>query len=140
MVAISINVSRIIAYGVLPGQAVHALVVITGHLDHNQLRPVSRSDAQDLRAGGAGCWHHRVGCRRRVSLVEAAGPEKRCKPTFRLLTTLMTLLLTGVPLLVGGVLLVRGMDAGLYWVAVAVILSFVVRLLNGWVLLIEILR
>ena len=42
--------------------------------------------------------------------------------------------------LVGGVVLVAGNADGLYVVAVGIAVSFVVAVLNGWVLLIEILR
>lgn len=45
-----------------------------------------------------------------------------------------------VPLLVGGILLANGGAAGLDWVAAGFVLSFLVAVVNAWVLLIEILR
>jgi modulator of FtsH protease len=42
--------------------------------------------------------------------------------------------------LIGGLVLVAGNADGLYVVAVGIALSFVVAVLNGWVLLVEILR
>jgi hypothetical protein len=41
---------------------------------------------------------------------------------------------------VGAVMLLAGASDGLYAIAVAIVLSFTVAVLNGWVLLIEILR
>jgi hypothetical protein len=41
---------------------------------------------------------------------------------------------------VGSILLVAGDDAGLYWIGIGIILSFVAALQNAWVLLVEILR
>ena len=140
VVAISINISRIIAYGVLPGQAVHALVVITGTL---AITSFGLLPDQTLRAFGLevlliNIIMSFVGAEHLWSRLQARRID--ASPFSWLLTTLVTLLLTGVPLLVGGVLLMRQVDAGLYWVAVAVIFSFVVTLLNGWVLLVEIWR
>jgi hypothetical protein len=44
------------------------------------------------------------------------------------------------PYLIGGVVLLTGAPAGLYWVAAAVILSLVATFLEAWVLLVEINR
>ena len=46
----------------------------------------------------------------------------------------------GLPLFVGGGLLVAGSEAGLYWVAISIVLSYITTLLNSWVLMVEILR
>jgi hypothetical protein len=48
--------------------------------------------------------------------------------------------ISAIPPIIGGALLVAGNEAGLYWIATGVILSFVATLTNGWVLMIEILR
>jgi hypothetical protein len=45
-----------------------------------------------------------------------------------------------VPFVVAGIALVNGGDAGLYWLVGGVILSFVVGVLDAWVLLVEIHR
>jgi hypothetical protein len=49
-------------------------------------------------------------------------------------------LLPGLALLGGGLSLIAGGGGGLYWVLAATVLSFVVAALNGWVLLVEVLR
>ena len=50
------------------------------------------------------------------------------------------LAISTLPFLAGGILLIAAGDAGLYCIAIGIILGFVATLQNGWVLLIEILR
>lgn len=45
-----------------------------------------------------------------------------------------------IPALVGAVMVTAGLSARLYWVAGAILLSFVYSILQAWVLLVEILR
>jgi modulator of FtsH protease len=45
-----------------------------------------------------------------------------------------------VPFLVGGVLLVAGADAGLWWLVVGIVAVVVSSMVNAWVLLIEVRR
>lgn len=48
--------------------------------------------------------------------------------------------IVGLPLLVGGILLGTGTDWAISLIATGVVLSYVTTLVNGWILLIEILR
>ena len=45
-----------------------------------------------------------------------------------------------VPFLVGGILLIARLEAGLVWLAAGVLIVFIGSVLNAWVLLVEILR
>jgi hypothetical protein len=45
-----------------------------------------------------------------------------------------------LPLIAGGILLMAGSGAGVYWIAAGVILSLVAGIYGAWVLLVEILR
>ena len=45
-----------------------------------------------------------------------------------------------IPMLAGGVLLVLGNPDGIYWISAGIAISFVVGVVNAWVLLVEILR
>jgi hypothetical protein len=45
-----------------------------------------------------------------------------------------------LPFLVGGVLLLAGVDAGLFWNAAGIVLVFIGSVLSAWILLVEILR
>jgi len=47
---------------------------------------------------------------------------------------------SSLPLLICGVSLLLACGGGLYWVVVAIVVSFVAALLDAWVLLIEIQR
>ncbi len=45
-----------------------------------------------------------------------------------------------IPMLIGGVLLMLGNPDGMYWISAGIAISFVVGVVNAWVLLVEILR
>ena len=49
-------------------------------------------------------------------------------------------LITCVPIVIGGFLLASGNPDGLYWIAPGILVAIVVSVINTWVLLIEILR
>jgi hypothetical protein len=49
-------------------------------------------------------------------------------------------LLANLPFCICGVLLMRGSEAGLYWLAPGCIFSLLAGVANAWVLLVEILR
>jgi hypothetical protein len=61
-------------------------------------------------------------------------------PMFWSLYPLVLVVVTALPPLVGGVLLISGDEAGMYWVGAGIIISFLTTLQGGWVLLVEILR
>jgi hypothetical protein len=52
----------------------------------------------------------------------------------------VTVVLPGLAFLGGGCSLIAGGGGGLYWVLAATVAAFVVAALNGWVLLVEVLR
>jgi hypothetical protein len=45
-----------------------------------------------------------------------------------------------LPFIVGGVLLLFGIESGFYWIAAGVIVSFIKAVIDAWVLLVEINR
>jgi hypothetical protein len=45
-----------------------------------------------------------------------------------------------VPFLIGGALLIAGVDSGTYWIAAGILAVFIASVTNTWVLLVEILR
>jgi modulator of FtsH protease len=139
VVAISINIERILKYPSLPGRAWQTLVMVGVALVIASLALLPR---QPLVYFG---WEALVG-----GLVVAATGVLEAIHTLRIrhpedpaawvFIPLATVTVACLPNLIGGWLLIAGNDAGLYWVAVGVILSFLATLQNGWVLLIEILR
>jgi hypothetical protein len=55
-------------------------------------------------------------------------------------TKVVVILMQVAPFLVGGILLLGGVDAGLYWNAAGIVLIFVGSVVSAWILLVEILR
>jgi len=139
VVAISINITRILAYPTLPGRAYNTLVIIAGTLVIASLALLPAQPllyfalevlAIDLLLAASGIAALRAVIRHR----------KSDDPRSWIAVASAGLLASVIPHLVGGLLLVAGNTAGLYWIAIGIILGFVVVLQNGWVLLIEILR
>ncbi len=139
VVAVSINIARIMSFPLLPGRAAETLIIIGGALMVSsfalfpgQPRPLFGGEAVvvGLVVALAGANQFRAALRLR----EAGNPL-----TWMLIPPTMVAL-ASVPQLVGGSLLVAGNESGLYWIATGIILSFVATLQNGWVLLVEILR
>jgi hypothetical protein len=138
VVAISVNLARILSVALLPGRAAEALIVLAGALVVASVALVPRQPLAVLGAEalviGATTLGGAVVIQRRAWRIAGARPE------FKPFTRLLLSLAVSLPILVAGVLLVRGAEAGLYWAAAGVILSLVAGVANAWVLLVEILR
>ena len=67
---------------------------------------------------------------------------RRTQPEFRgtVARNLFLFEVATIPYIIGGTLLVRGDDNGMYWVAAAICISLIKAMLDAWVLLIEINR
>jgi hypothetical protein len=138
VVAISVNLMRILEQELLPARAAEALIALVGAL---VLTSLMLLPGQPLRVQGAECGV--------VGTVMLAGPfsfqlrayrsdtpNERAHPLIRALLSS----LGGVPMLVAAALLAQGSAAGLYWAAGGVILSLIAGVVGAWVLLVEILR
>lgn len=135
-VAVSINLERILAFPRLPHRAAVTVALFGGILLQS---PLALMGDLSLVAFGV------------LVLVVAGGIEAfvliswlrlgrdpdRPRKELQLVGLYQLALL---PQLVGGVLLVTGAPAGLYWVAGGYAISTLVALSNAWVLLVEILR
>ena len=77
-----------------------------------------------------------------VELREAVRPNRQPRPGARrrVVERLVLFQIATLPAVVGAALVLAGSSSGLYLVAAAILLSFVVAVINAWVLLIEILR
>jgi hypothetical protein len=58
----------------------------------------------------------------------------------RILPKIVLSMTQAIPLVVSGILLVGGVDAGIYWLIVASLLVFIGSIVNAWVMLVEIRR
>ncbi|TCK25333.1 hypothetical protein [Pseudonocardia endophytica] len=136
-VALSINLRQIVDSPTLPGRAMVALVLLSLPLLSAMLLLVPQPDVAygvELVVLGVvlGSWL--------LYLTRPGAREAGQTARARLVGTIGPVVLASASVLVGGVLLVAGHEAGLYGVVVAAIAAFLGALLTTWVLLVEILR
>ena len=139
VVAMSINIEKIMRIATLPTRAAQTLIIIacTLALASFGLFPGQPPLAFGWEAIATGAVIALTG------LVEArnmAIKREATDPLFWTIYPLILVVLTAVPPIVGGALLISDNGAGLYWIGVGVIISFATTLQGGWVLLVEILR
>jgi hypothetical protein len=139
VVAISINLSKILSVVQLPGRAAEALVVLVGAL---ALTSVALIPNQRIVLFGAETLA--IGIVTFVVPLTFQLPSwsahikgmSSSKKALRLIISAAGSLL----FIAAGSLLFVGSEAGVYWAAAGVIVSLVAGVWNAWVLLIEILR
>jgi hypothetical protein len=138
IVAISINLQRILSFPQLPGRAAEMLMMLVGALLACSVglvpaRPMKLLGVEILAAGllmtAAPIW-----------IQMRALMNVKNQPLAWWLWRLLIVLCAGLPMLIGGVYLLGGNDNGLYWVAAAVLVTLAATVWNAWVLLVEILR
>jgi len=138
VVAISINLSRILAYPHLPTRAGEALIGPVGAITATSLvlipgQPAALLGAEVIAIGlviviapmvfQAGVWRLRRDASARERIARAVTNEG-----------------FNLAFVIGGALLFVGARAGLYWIAAGDILCIIAIVLSAWVLMIEILR
>ncbi len=135
-VAISINLTRILAYRHLPSRAVEALLALLSVLiiATFALVPGQSTLACAVEIGGTGLaiWATQTFALARTW--KDAHP--RAKSTARILNNQ----LPPLPFVIAGVLLAAGHPTAMYWVVPGTLLSFAAGIFGAWVLLIEIQR
>jgi hypothetical protein len=138
VVAISINLARILSYKHLPGRAAEALFLLGGTLVLTSAglipnQPIALFGSETLAVGlvmfGANV------------LLQAQTPQPDVDISMmRRLTHILVSAGASLPMVVAGLLLILGSASGLYWIAGGVIVSLVAGVFTAWVLLIEIMR
>lgn len=138
VVAISINLSRILSYPHLPTRAGEALIGPVGAITVTSLvlipdQPAALLGAEVVAVGLVivvapiafqfGAWRHRREATARQRITRAATNEG-----------------FNLTFVIGGAFLFAGARAGLYWIAAGDILSIIAIVLSAWVLMVEILR
>jgi hypothetical protein len=135
-VAVSINLTRILAYPHLPGRAAEALTVLLSVLVIATWGLVPNQSALCLGLE----W---LGTGLTVIVMTTAiqwGARKHQHPKSRPLWRVATNQLPASMFALGGVFLLVGCKTGLCWLVAGTLLSFVGGVLNAWVLLVEIQR
>jgi modulator of FtsH protease len=139
IVAISINLARIISYPWLPGRAAETLVAPTGVLVVSSYMLVPGQPAAQLAveliATGAVMWIMPSIIQLRTARGGISQVPRRSLVTRFLLTQISSL-----PILTGGVLVWTGSPAAVHWMVPGIIASLIATVINAWVLLVEIVR
>lgn len=137
-VAVSINLSRILAVVGLTGRAAESLLQLFGVVVISTTALIPRQPTAALGAEILGLgfvfW-----------LVQAVlqfryMTSKTGHPRFWGVIRIVQTQLGSVPFGIAGILLLRGSPAGLYWLAPGTVFSLAAGVANAWVLLVEILR
>ncbi len=138
IVAISINLNRIVSYPWLPGRAAETLVAPTGVLVVSSYMLVPNQPAgqlaSELLATGAAMW-----LMPGIIQLRTLGRQKAV-PRRSLITRFLLTQLSSVPVIVTGALLLDGSANAVAWLVPGVIASLIATVINAWVLLVEIVR
>jgi len=138
IVAVSINLQRILAFPQLPGRAGEMLIMLVGALLASSVallpgQPARIFGWEILTIGAfvtvAPLW---IQIRALIAVKD--------QPLHWWLWRLVIVFLAGLPMIAGGILLIAGDESGVYWVAASVLVIVAATVWNAWVLLVEILR
>ncbi len=138
IVAISINLARIMSLPALPGRAAETLVAPTGVLVTSSFMLVPHQPAGwlagELLAAGAVMWLM-------PSVIQFQGARSGSGVPFRAFAVRFVLTqLSSLPIIAAGVLLLKGAPDAIGWMVPGVIAALITTVINAWVLLVEILR
>jgi hypothetical protein len=138
VVAISINLSRILSFAQLPPRAGEALILLVGAIVLTSVvlvpgQPSAWLGAEMSAIGGVTLIAPLV------TQLRAWGSNKNVSLALRLLRLAVSLA-ASAPFIAAGLIVAGGSPGGFYWAAAGVIISLVAGVWNTWILLVEILR
>jgi hypothetical protein len=138
IVAVSINLQRILSFPQLPGRAAEMLIMLVGALLACSFalmpgQPLKLFGGEILGTGLLMTASPILIQVRQLSVIKT-------QPLTWWLWRHLIGLCAGVPVLIGGLYLLAGANGGVYWVAAGVMVTLAATVWNAWVLLIEILR
>jgi modulator of FtsH protease len=138
VVAISINLQRILSFPQLPGRAAEMLILLVGALlaCSFALLPGQTPEVFGGEILGAGFLMTATP----IVIQARQLPLMKTQPLTWWLWRHLIGLCASVPVLIGGILLVGGARSGLYWLAAGIMATLAATVWNAWVLLVEILR
>ena len=135
IVAISVNVNRILEHPNLPPRAAAAISALILILVSSMVALIHQPLAIlgiKILLFALCCW-----------LLEASSARKSIaslRPRFEKVVETVLGQVQVLPFIIGGITLLTGRDTGLYWIAGGVITIFIASTVNAWVLFVEILR
>lgn len=137
-VALSINLTKILASAALPYRAIVSLTMLIAVLIVSLLILVPNQPSSalgwEISVLGITVWLIAI----RVDLGNFRITTKEYK--WQQLVNLLFDQLSLLPYLVGGLRIIAIGEAGLYWIVLAVVFSFMKSTINAWILLVEINR
>jgi len=137
-VAVSINLSRILSIPGLTGRAAESLLQLFGVvvISTTALIPHQPPVAlgTEILTMGFALWLVQTVAQIRYMTSNTGHPR------FWGITRIVQTQFANLPFFVSGILLLRGLPAGLYWLAPGLVFSLIAGVANAWVLLVEILR
>jgi len=138
IVAISINLQRILSFPQLPGRAAEMLIMLVGALlaCSFALMPGQTSHVLGGEVLGAGILMFVAP----IAIQARQLPRLKSQPVTWWFWRLLVSLCASLPVVIGGIFLWTGASVGLYWLADGVLVTLAATVWNAWVLLVEILR
>jgi hypothetical protein len=139
VVAISINLARILAIAQLPGRAAEGLIILVGAFVLSSVALIPDQSATAFATEVLISGLVMALAPLSIQLRSWQPPEgvSRARQVIRLIVNMTA----GVPVIVAGVLLLTSAAGeGLHWLAAGIIITLVSAVWNAWVLLVEILR
>lgn len=137
-VALSINLTRILAVPGLPTRGAETIIVLSAALIAGLIGLVPNQSEQtfglELAAVGLVAWGLPL------TFQIAAARAKHYQRRGQLLIRVVLHQVATVPLLVASALMLNSAAEGLDWLAAGIILALIVGLQNAWILLVEIMR
>ena len=139
IVAISVNLRRIIEQPQLPsrgGATVAALVLILVTSMAELIPQSGAALAIEISVFGLLVWLIQLWSARQIVV---AYLESR-RPLLEAVIGIVIGQIQAVPFIVGGIALFMRLHAGPYWIAWGIVATFILSVVNTWILLVEILR
>lgn len=144
VVAISINLREILRYPWLPGRAAETVAMLAGVLVANGVALVPdqsvRALGVELVVVGLVTWSIPTSIQLRLRALQRGPGGADARPPSSQVGRAVAAQLATVPIAAAGVVLVAGSTGGMYVLAAATLVTFVLALLNAWILLVEVLR
>jgi hypothetical protein len=138
IVAISINLQRILSFPQLPGRAAEMLIMLVGALLASS---VALMPGQPLPVFGGEVLAAGILMTAAPVVIQARQiPHLKNQPVTWWLWRFVIVLCAGLPVAIGGYFLLAGESNGFYWLAAGVMATLAATVWNSWVLLVEILR
>ena len=137
VVAISINLARILGFAQLPSRAGSALIPLAGVMVVSMLALVPQAPRMfgaEVLCAGVVIW-----ALSGYLMIKSLRLTENLKPEWVMSHVPLNQIQT-LPLIVAGMLLALGFPSGLYWIVAGMIASMLAALMNAWVLMVEILR